>query len=132
MSHRPSPLLPPTVLVLVAALLLAPVVPADASPGMHLQLTRSAPADGATVSAAPEEIRLWFSQKPEHAVSMIRLQGPGGEVELGEVQAGDENTLFAALVGSLEPGDYTVHWRTSSGDGHPIRGSFAFTLTPSR
>lgn len=99
-----------------------------AAPAFHLQLTRSSPADGAELTEPPAQIRLWFSETPEHAVSMIRLEGAGGEVELGEVRAGDEDSLIADVVGTVAAGDYTVTWRTSSGDGHPVRGSFTFAL----
>lgn len=114
----------------VLAVILA--VGALASPAvalMHLELERSAPAADEQLAAAPEELRLWFSQKPEPAVSMIRVDGPAGAVELGDITAGAANDLAIALPASLPAGAYTVTWRTSSGDGHPIRGSFGFTVT---
>lgn len=124
--RRPSARAVLALAVLVFGGALAPAV--DATSAWHLRLTRSSPSDGATLSAPPAEIRLWFSQTPEHAVSMIRLEGPAGAVALGDVSAGEEDSLWATVEETLAAGAYTVHWRTSSGDGHPIRGTFAFTV----
>ncbi len=96
----------------------------------HLRLTKSFPAKDAEMAGPVAEIRLWFSMPPEVAVSRIRLKRAGGDaVELGEVRRGEEDSLIAAVTGEMAPGTYEVSWLTSSGDGHPIRGSFAFTLT---
>jgi methionine-rich copper-binding protein CopC len=32
----------------------------------------------------------------------------------------------------LHDGAYTVNWTTSSGDGHPVRGEFSFTVSTGR
>lgn len=109
---------------------LGPCATALAGPAAaQLQLTRSAPEADARLASAPAEVRLWFSARPELAVSMIRLAGPDGAIAVGELQAGTRNDLAAALPAGLGEGDYTVTWRTSSGDGNPIRGSFGFTVT---
>ena len=121
-----------TVCAAAAALLLsaAGVAAGSEAAASHLRLTKSAPAKDAALTAPAEEIRLWFSMPPELAVSRIRMTTAEGEsVELAEVTRGEENSLVAAVVGDMMPGSYEVSWLTSSGDGHPIRGSFAFTLT---
>lgn len=122
-------LLPPLLALLVAtALAVTPSAgPAHATP-LHLRLVRSSPAADVELAEAPAEIRLWFSEPPEVAVSMIRLEGPDGEVALEELKPGDEDTIAAAIEGALAPGEYTVRWRTSSGDGHPVRGTYVFAL----
>lgn len=96
----------------------------------HLRLERSAPADEAVLEESPEEIRLWFSQEPELAVSRVGLQGPAGEVELGDVERDEEDAkiLFASVPEPLPDGQYSVSWATSSGDGHPVRGDFGFRV----
>jgi len=120
----------PLLRTLAAMLTLGLVFPwmSDAVP--HLRLERSAPADEAVVDTSPEEIRLWFSQEPELAVSRIALQGPVGEVELGDVERDEEDAtvLFASVPEPLSDGPYTVSWVTSSGDGHPVRGEFGFRV----
>ncbi len=114
------------VLVTLAAAVATPAV----GSGMHLKLDKSAPAEDAELSSSPGEIRLWFSQATELSVSRIKLTtADGAEIELGKVEAAEENALVATVLGALDAGTYEVAWRTSSGDGHPIRGTFAFTVT---
>ena len=99
---------------------------------VHLRLTASNPEADAVLHESPAEIRLWFSQTPELAVSMIRLQAGDERIELGELEAGDDNAIAAAVTAPLGNGDYTIVWRTSSGDGHPIRGEIAFSIAATR
>lgn len=99
----------------------------------HMQLTRSAPEADATVAASPAELRLWFSQEPEMAVSRVGLEGPAGAVDLGDLEATDDAKSFkAAVPASLADGEYTVSWRTAGDDGHIVRGRFAFTVDADR
>jgi len=112
--------------LLVAALLFPP----SATPALHLSLQRSAPA-AASSGAAPTEIRLWFSQRPQRGSTSITLTGRGGtRVPLGEVRSeGEGDRVFAAPVREpLTPGTYRVSWRTMAADGHVIRGDFSFTV----
>jgi methionine-rich copper-binding protein CopC len=83
-----------------------------------------------TVAASPKQVRLWFKEVPELAVSSIKLADAAAKpVATGEVQATDEKTSIAAEVPStLAPGKYTVTWKTAGVDGHVIRGSFGFTV----
>lgn len=114
--------------ILLAALAAALPAPAAGS-NMHLKLTKSAPAKDAELSSSPTEIRLWFSQETELSISRIVVTASDGtEIALGKVVAKKENTLVAAVVDALVAGTYEVAWRTSSGDGHPVRGTFSFTV----
>ncbi len=97
----------------------------------HLRLTGSAPEQDAALEASPAEIRLWFSLEPELAISRISLSCHDTE-KLGELHAGDENSLYIEVESDLEPGGHTVVWRTSSGDGHPIRGTIPFSTPLAR
>lgn len=112
-------------------LAMATVVTTPAAAGnLHLRLTKSAPAENAALSESPTEIRLWFSQETELSISRIVVTAADGtEIELGKVEAAEENALVVAMVDVLSAGTYEVAWRTSSGDGHPIRGTFGFTVT---
>ena len=78
-------------------------------------------------------IKLWFSQAPELSVTSVRLTGEGDRiVTLAALTRARENgsPLVATVQGTMEPGRYTTRWRTMSRDGHPISGSFSFTLAP--
>ena len=117
--------------VVMLMLCAAFVVPASARGDFHLRLLRSDPAADATLAAPPRALRLTFSEAPELAVTSVRLRGPGNRaVALSPLarQRGDRATVVATPRAPLANGHYTVTWRTMSNDGHPMRGTFHFTV----
>lgn len=107
-------------LLVAAALFLAP--PATA----HDVLLESSPSEGETVTA-PEEIALTFSANILEIGAVIEVDGPSGSVIVDEVQI-EGPVATQQLQPDLEPGDYTTVWRVTSSDGHPISGTFSFTV----
>jgi methionine-rich copper-binding protein CopC len=93
----------------------------------HLKTTKTLPADGSTVAEVPE-VRVWFNQEPDAALSRLTLEGPGGEIALGDVETRGEKDLAATVTGELTPGDYTATWRTAGDDGHVMEGTWSFTV----
>lgn len=113
----------------VAVLILASAVVLSA----HLKVDKTLPATGATVTTAPTQVQVWFSQTPTVAVSGLSLESSSGKVELGRVTAGmtdgkADNSLVVSVVGVVAPGKYTVSWKTSGADGHMLTGTFEFTF----
>lgn len=96
----------------------------------HLRLTGSSPAKDSTVAEAPRAISLSFSLKPELALVRINLaSASGAKVAMGKpATTSDSLTVSAPVQGAMSPGGYTVSWQAASGDGHPIRGTFGFTV----
>ena len=94
----------------------------------HTKLQKSEPADGATLTAAPTSVQLFFNEKPDPKVSKVTLVGPAGNVELGPAHSMAEKDLMAAVKGALGNGKYTVNWQTAGKDGHVLKGSFSFTV----
>ncbi len=94
----------------------------------HMPVRETAPEDGAVLSEAPQQIRIWFTQAPDPVISRLTLEGPGGAVAIGDTEVRDDRSLLAALPSKLETGTYTVRWRTAGDDGHTQRGDFAFTV----
>jgi methionine-rich copper-binding protein CopC len=106
---------------------------ASATESVHLRLTKSSPAKDDSLTESPTSIRLWFSLEPERSISRITVTAADGtEIVTGKVEAQPENVIAAALPEVLGPGSYEVSWRTSSGDGHPIAGTFAFSVGSTR
>jgi methionine-rich copper-binding protein CopC len=102
-------------------------------PAMHLKVDKSSPAEGATVTTAPEQVRIWFTEAPTLAVSSVTLTGPSGKVELGKLALGKKNdaldkSVIAEIKDKLSPGKYVVAWKSSGHDGHILNGTFEFTL----
>jgi len=97
----------------------------------HLHLLKSSPPANATVSVAPDSIRLSFSQTPELKVTTVTVTGPGStSVPLAPLASADSATVVAAVKQKMAPGAYTVAWRTMARDGHMARGTFGFTVGP--
>jgi methionine-rich copper-binding protein CopC len=98
----------------------------------HLHLVKSLPAANATVGSVPDSIRLWFSQRPELAVTSVKVTGPGETaVALAPLAQGDSAAVIAPLKAKgTAAGSYTVAWRTMSKDGHVVRGTFSFRVQP--
>ena len=114
-------------IVPIVALLL---IGASGSAAQHLRLTGSSPAKASTIAEPPREIRLSFSIKPELALVRISLaSASGSKVAMGKpARTADSLTVSAPVEGTLAAGGYTVGWQAASSDGHPIRGTFGFTV----
>ena len=118
---------------LFASLLAGVVVLWPALLWAHARLLRSDPAAKAQLTTMPSAIRLWFSEAPELALSSITLKDSAGViVPLGAVAKDTSKlSLRAAIEGRLAPGRYTVTWRVTASDGHPLTGSYSFVVLAS-
>lgn len=127
-SARPSrPLSRTTATLAVAIFGLVLMVLAAPRASAHSALVSSDPADGSTVATAPEQITLVFNEPAQTLGSEIVVTDPNGvTVSDGAVQLVD-STVTQALAGDLPAGAYSVAWRVTSADGHPIDGSLTFT-----
>ncbi|SDX62514.1 hypothetical protein SAMN05444358_10815 [Ruegeria halocynthiae] len=92
----------------------------------HSKSEATTPADGATVTNAPE-ISMRFDD-PMRIIS-ITLTSPDGDVEIERETGMDPATEFRAMpLEELAPGSYRFDWRGMASDGHPMQGSFSFTV----
>ena len=98
---------------------------------LHLRLVKASPNDGEVVTKPTQEIRLWFSQKPEVTLTTIGLlRSDSTTVTLDKVASTDDSlSVKARIPDSLPAGNYIVRWRTLSKDGHAVRGSYTFQQT---
>ncbi|SFJ61561.1 copper resistance CopC family protein [Cellulomonas sp. KH9] len=117
----------PAALALALALVLAVLVASPAA--AHNTLRSTDPADGSTVAAAPPQVTLTFDQPAMELGTQVVVTGPDGVVVSdGPVQLVD-SSVVQPLVETLPAGAYTVDWRVTSADGHPLSGTFGFTAT---
>lgn len=114
--------------VLCVAALLSTLLPSAAA--AHAGLRSSTPAANARLAVAPTVLQLVFSETPELTFTRVTLAGPGGSVALGPVTASGKvaRGVETTIRGTLSPGRYTVTWQVAGADGHPIRGTYAFTI----
>ncbi|GAB2758346.1 copper resistance CopC family protein [Sinomonas soli] len=108
----------------VLALLLVAPAPAFA----HDALEGSAPTSGATVAAAPGEVRLDFSETPLGVGAQITVTDPAGRVVSDGAPEVVDRSVHQKLSAGGPAGAYTVVWRVVSSDSHPIEGTFTFTV----
>ncbi len=112
----------------VAALALAVSALVALAPGAaaHDELVSTTPADGAS-GAAPSQVVLRLVDTVLSVGSRVRVVGPdGGATDAAPDVTG--STVTQRLRPDLPPGRYQVDWRAVAGDGHPVTGSFAFTV----
>ena len=106
-------------------------VSARAAVLFHAALLRSTPAADAKLTKAPKDIRLLFSEEIVASLSQITLIDPAGDSTRLKVTNDPHNVHM--LVGAIEPalpsgGRYSVSWRVVSADGHPVDGTFFFSV----
>jgi len=89
------------------------------------------PASSATVTEAPEEVRIRFSERVELGASRIKVTYQDGkEIPQGEamVDANDARVLAIPLA-AAEQGAYLVTWSVvSSDDGHFTKGGYTYFI----
>lgn len=97
--------------------------------GLHTHLVKAEPAVDGTVTEAPKQVRLWFNEPPEVALSSVLLMSsdsaPVAKITMGKTD--DSLSVAGTVPVALQPGGYIVVWKTGSADGHPVRGSYSFT-----
>jgi copper transport protein len=96
----------------------------------HARLLRSEPAAGSRIGSI-QFIRLWFSERPEIALSSATLKNQSGQSFSLAAAVGNPNDpmqVSFAVTDSLPAGVYTLTWRTVASDGHPSHGAFGFVV----
>ncbi|WP_171123264.1 MULTISPECIES: copper resistance CopC family protein [unclassified Ruegeria] len=92
----------------------------------HSKSEATTPADGATVTDVPE-LSMRFDD-PIRIIS-VTLTSHDGDVEIEREMGMDPTTEFRAMpLEELAPGSYRFDWRGMASDGHPMQGSFSFTV----
>ncbi|GES39515.1 copper resistance CopC family protein [Rhodococcus aetherivorans] len=109
----------------VAAALLFAAGPAAA----HSVVIASTPAPGEQIAQGPERVSLTFNEALQESFAALTVVGPDGNLW----SKGDplvEDATVSVAVGDLGPaGEYTIAYRVTSADGHPVTGTQVFTLT---
>ncbi|KAB1929014.1 copper resistance protein CopC [Micromonospora noduli] len=111
----------------VLAVLVAVLIPGSPA-WAHNSLRTATPARDATVPSAPTEVTLEFMQRLDPAFATIVLTDAAKrKLPTGEpVVTGAKSTV--QVTDALPNGTYTVAYRVVSVDGHPVQGSYPFTV----
>jgi len=119
----------PSKIILTFALLLGTASPVWA----HAFVDHADPAVGSQTHSAPRQVKIWFTEKLEPALSKIQVfDAAGREVDKRDVKLDQSNTsLLTVSLSDLQPGKYRVTWRAVSLDTHVTTGDFKFELVGS-
>ena len=107
---------------------LAPAAAAVVAPAAqaHSTLVGTTPEQGATVDEAPESIEIVFNEEISSEFATLTVMSDGEDVAEGDPEV--EGDTISVSVPSLDAGTYTVGYRAVSADGHPVQGSWEFTV----
>jgi methionine-rich copper-binding protein CopC len=96
----------------------------------HAVLQRAEPRVESKLKRAPDEVKLYFTERLEPAYSAFRvLNDQGEQVDRRDSRVDRTNpALLRATLPPLRPGTYKVQWRVLSIDGDVTEGAFTFRI----
>jgi len=102
------------------------LIPAPAAVA-HDELTESEPAPNSSWEEPPQLLSLSFSGDVVSLGAQVQVNGPLGSATEGDLVV-EGRHLHQELSAAAGAGDYEVIWRATSTDGHPLSGSFGYTV----
>ncbi|GLZ01411.1 copper resistance CopC family protein [Actinoplanes sp. NBRC 103695] len=116
-------------LVTAAVVAAAVAVISTGSPALaHNSLTKAVPAKNATVAESPAKVELSFLQKVDATKLTIEVTDAQGQKVPSDRPEADGKKGVLTLTGTLANGTYSVAYSVVSEDGHPVKGSYKFTV----
>lgn len=114
--------------LLLAAMMSTAILTAQPA-SAHAARVSADPADNAVLTTGPDRVTATFNERLQTTFAAMTVVGPDANV-----WSTGEPTVQGAVVGiALRPlgptGTYTVNYRVTSADGHPVSGSWSFRLT---
>ena len=114
---------------LVAALVVATALAGAGIASAHATRIATDPAEGTELAEAPQRVSATFNEELQPEFAAMTVVGPDGNLW----SAGDPQVKGAVIGVGVRPlgpaGTYTVNYRVTSADGHPVWGSWSFRLT---
>ena len=95
----------------------------------HSTVVASSPGQNSTVQTPPKDVSITFNEDISPEFVRLTVMKDGSDRAKGEPKV--EVAKMSVEVGELDPAKYTVGYRVVSADGHPIQGSYEFTIAGS-
>ncbi|WP_428423479.1 copper resistance CopC family protein [Methylibium sp.] len=98
----------------------------------HAALVKAEPAQRTSLTKAPTQLRLWFSERlePAYAEATLTKEGAREPIAAGKAKVDpNEPKLLVLELPALEPGRYVVKYRVLSVDGHTVDYGYTFSVT---
>ena len=115
-------------LAVVTLVSLAVVSGAAPAATAHDQVLSTSPNAGENVDAAPKQVAMVFSEDILNVGAMMLVVDRQGRNWADGTLTLDHATATQPLAPGLPDGAYEVRWRVVSADGHPVAGTFPFTV----
>lgn len=96
--------------------------------GAHDVLEGAEPSAGETLTEAPSELVLTYSDAVQQVGNRVSVTDSAGEVVAEGEPTADGSVVTFDLPEDLADGSYTTTWRVVSSDGHPISGTTDFIV----
>jgi len=95
----------------------------------HATLVSSEPAANSHLASPPTRVRLVYSEPIEGKLAKVTIV-PATAAPMVLRAGADPRDVHAVIapVDALGAGSYKVEWRVVSADGHPVDGTFSFTV----
>src|SRR3546814_17375911 len=92
----------------------------------HAALISTSPMDGAVRAQSPAQAELVFDEPVSPLV--FTLISPGGKPAALKRARQDNNRVVIGLPSLADSGTFGLSWRVVSADGHPVGGTFVFSV----
>jgi copper resistance protein C len=99
----------------------------------HARLVETYPTDGGTLAEPPEQVQILFNEPIEAEFNPVEVYDQGGvrvDEDDARVSPNDAKLLVMDL-GELSEDYFTVEWRVTSADAHPVSGAYGFAVDAS-
>ncbi|MFJ3658721.1 copper resistance protein CopC [Streptomyces nigra] len=113
---------------LVVPAALAALAVAAPQAAAHTELDISSPGANAELAGLPPSVTLTFSDAMTQKYAKVAVTSPDGTPAAAGKPQVTGKTVTLALKPTSPPGQYTVGYRVVSADGHPVSGSYTFTV----
>jgi copper transport protein len=94
----------------------------------HAAATETDPASGAILDAAPSEVVVEFNEPVTPVDAGTGVVAPDGDRADTDVVRSDDGTKITIEVDADQEGTYLVGYRVVSDDGHPVSGTFTYSV----
>ncbi|TBL71375.1 copper resistance CopC/CopD family protein [Paenibacillus thalictri] len=95
----------------------------------HASLVQAVPEANAKLAAAPAEVSLTFNERLEDGLFYIRVfDSAKKQITNAQAAMNATHTGVTLKLPSVGDGDYIVTYHIISADGHPVEGTYLFTV----
>lgn len=106
------------------------VIGLSASPAIaHSKVVSTSPVDGSVLDAPPSVVSFTFDEALLPGTDTISINDDAGNVIASGAATVDGDTISMAWPADTTAGVFQVAYRVVSGDGHPVSGAIAVTIT---